>query len=260
MKDFNAQKYVDEWLAIGLSTEPADFDEAEAAVRDILKFCEIDITQINRAVSPDAIKNTSDILFGGAWSAGWCANVNCLVEEFDWNGDTLPRFRMEERLAKSCFLVEWGEDFVTIIDRPEAIRMQDNVLHCENGPAIVFRDGWSVYSWRGTRVPKEWIEGKPSVTDAINHENVEMRRCAAEIIGWNVVLEELNARSIDKNENPMIGEVLEVDLPDIGTERFLRVMCGTKREFALPIPPDIGDARSAQAWLNQEDELPAFRT
>jgi len=42
--------------------------------------------------------------------------------------------------------------------------------------------------------------------------------------------------------------LLEVELPDIGKERFLRVLCGTGREFALPVPPDMTTALQAQSW------------
>ncbi len=260
MKDFNADKYVADGLAQGLCTDPADFEKAEAAIKDILEYCKMPSMPIHRAASPGVLTSWSKTLFGCAWSAGWVAMVNCLHEECGWNGNLLPVFRMEERLAQSCFLVEFGDEAITIIDRPERIRMQDGVLHCEDGPSILFRDGWAVYSWRGTRVPAEWIMGKPTVEDALHHDNTEMRRCAAEIIGWNVVLDELNARTISKHPNPMIGEVVEVEIPDIGRERFLRAMCGTRREFAMPIPPDISDPEKAQAFVTGEDQMVAFRT
>ena len=253
------ERYVTEWLEIGLNTKPIDFEAAKKAVQAILDYVGAD-APIRYAPSPKGLK-VSNTLFGQCWSAGWCANVNALHNEHGWNGDTLPIFRLEEAVAKTCFLVCWEDDLVTIIDRPEVIKQDDQkLLHCEDGPAIRFRDGWSVYSWHGNRVPKKWIEDAPTIDDALHYKDVELRRCAAEIIGWNTILDRLDGRTIDKNGNPLVGEVIEVDIPDIGTERFLRVMCGTNREFALPIPPDIGDAVSAQRWLNQEDELPAFRT
>ena len=94
-------------------------------------------------------------------------------------------------------------------------------------------------------------------------DSASQRRCACEILGWNTILNELDAVSIDKNKNPMVGELLEVKIPDIGRERFLRVKCGTDREFALPVPPDMQSASQAQAWLNFTTEdmyLPKVRT
>ena len=53
---------------------------------------------------------------------------------------------------------------------------------------------------------------------ALTWENVEQRRCAAEIIGWDRVLNELPIRPIDTDPDPQVGALIEVDLPDIGTE------------------------------------------
>lgn len=55
-------------------------------------------------------------------------------------------------------------------------------------------------------------------------------------------------RTIDKDDDPEIGELIEVELPEVGRERFLRVLCGTGRMFALPVPPDMTTALAAQAW------------
>ena len=52
----------------------------------------------------------------------------------------------------------------------------------------------------------------------------------------------------------MIGTLLEVDIPDIGREKFLRVLCGTGREFALPVPPDMKTALQANAWTFGMDD------
>jgi hypothetical protein len=54
------------------------------------------------------------------------------------------------------------------------------------------------------------------------------------IIGWERVLSELGAKTIDKDEDPMIGELVEVTIPDVGKEKFLRVLCGTGRDWYFP--------------------------
>ena len=40
----------------------------------------------------------------------------------------------------------------------------------------------------------------------------------------------------------------DLDIPDIGREKFLKVKCGTGREFAIPVPPDMKTALEANAW------------
>ena len=84
-----------------------------------------------------------------------------------------------------------------------------------------------------------------------------------EIIGWDKVIEQLKPTVIDKNEDPMIGELLEVNLPDSGRERFLKVLCGTGRTFVIPVPNHLKSANSANAWtygLSVTEFAPEVRT
>jgi hypothetical protein len=122
-------------------------------------------------------------------------------------------------------------------------------LHSENGPAILYRDTFAVYSWHGVQVPAEWIRDKSlDAKTALTWSNMEQRRAACEILGWINVLAQLKAKSLDKDEDPMIGELLEVKIPDLGKERFLKVLCGTGRTFAIPVPPTVKTALEANAW------------
>jgi len=68
------------------------------------------------------------------------------------------------------------------------------------------------------------------------------------MVGWETILNELKAVTIDKNDDPEIGELLCVDIPGIGKEKFLRVTCGTGRQFTLPVPPEMKTALQANAW------------
>ncbi|MEQ1689386.1 MAG: DUF6745 domain-containing protein, partial [Sphingopyxis sp.] len=141
-------------------------------------------------------------------------------------------------------------EFCIVSDFPEVLRIDDqNRPHCEFGPSHRWRDGWELYHWHGVRIPDEWILDKSlDAKTAITWSNIEQRRAACEIVGWARILKELNARTIDADCDPEIGTLVEVDLPDIGKERFLRVLCGTGREFALPVPPDMQTALEAQSW------------
>ena len=101
-------------------------------------------------------------------------------------------------------------------------------------------------------MPVEWIEDRKSLTPAValKQENVEQRRAACEILGWANILRDLNAKTIDRDDDPQIGDLVQVNLPDLSQPaKFLRVQCGTGREFAIGIPPHINKALDAQAWL-----------
>lgn len=140
--------------------------------------------------------------------------------------------------------------FCIISDRPEALKLgENNRPHCETGPSHRWRDGFELYYWRGLRIPAEWVRNKETLDPmtAITWPNIEQRRAAAELIGWANVLKKLDAKTVDKDENPQVGTLLEVELPDSGKERFLQVLCATGRIFALPVPRSCGTALEANA-------------
>jgi len=142
-------------------------------------------------------------------------------------------------------------EFCIVSDFPEVLlKDEQNRPHCETGPSCRWRDGWELFHWHGVRVPGEWIKDRKSLTAkiALTQENVELRRAACEILGWDKILRELKAKTIDADDDPEIGSLVEVSLPDAGKERFLRVRCGTGREFALPVPRNMKTALEAQAW------------
>ena len=76
------------------------------------------------------------------------------------------------------------------------------------------------------------------------------------------MLERLSPRTIDKDADPAIGELLEVQFPPhphsdrfdnhtfitFEPARFLRVRCATGRTFVLAVPREMRTAREANAW------------
>ena len=84
-----------------------------------------------------------------------------------------------------------------------------------------------------------------------------------EMIGWESIFIQLEAVTINKDKNPEIGELLQAEIPEIGLEKFLRVTCGTGREFVLSVPPEMKTALEANAWtwgLEPEEYNPEVRT
>jgi hypothetical protein len=75
-------------------------------------------------------------------------------------GDRTPPAILEAswEIARSAGLWWPFEHAVFLTDRPSEIHINERkVPHRDDGPAIVYRDGWSVYAWNGKRVPKKWI-------------------------------------------------------------------------------------------------------
>jgi hypothetical protein len=158
------------------------------------------------------------------------------------------------------------KDFWLAADFPEFVKRDaENRPHCETGPFCRWRDGVGLYFWHGTEVPATWIENKASVdvSLALTWPNIEQRKCLAEIIGWDKVLAKLSPRVIDQDADPEIGQLVEVELPDAGKARFIRVRCGTGRQFAICVPNEIRTAAEGGAWtygIDTKNYRPEVRT
>ena len=251
--------YADKWLKIGLSTEPANRAEAEDGVRLTYECAKLSPPKSivwvdspkelsNKRDNPNENLSYMDVIFG-QHDANWLAYYDFFRTECGLVEETENLKGLEKVALNAGWWIPY-DDIVYISERPVEINMDnENLLHSESGPSVMYRDGFSVYTWHGVRIPKEWIEDKDSLTPemALKWENIEQRRVACEILGWDNILNHLNPVIIDEDD-PEIGELLEVDIPDSGKERFLRVLCGTGRTFALPVPPEMKTALEASAW------------
>ena len=215
----------------------------------------------------DTAKQWSSVYQGGAYWAQYDSYLTamrdilglCLSEHANYKS-------WEEAAIHGTFRV-MHEKFCIVSDFPEMLKIDDqNRAHGQDGPSHRWRDGWSLYHWHGVAVPEHWIMKKETLTakEAMTWVNIEQRRAACEILGWAKILKELDAKIINEDGDPEIGTLVEVNLPDLGKERFLRVLCGTKREFAIPVPPNMKTALEAQSWtwgLEEKDfTIPEVRT
>lgn len=263
----------DEWFQHGHSTEPADFEAAKEVIAKFYGLIGKKRPTFHCLPSPAAAAGKIKEM-GGA-SASYVSSSFFGHTEAHWIGYYLfaQRIGVEYSEKNSELLNDWAtlaktigwwtpyEDHCFIADRPRVARFDNEKrLHREDGLAIEYSDGWGIAAWHGTRVPREWILDKKSLTakTALTWQNVEQRRAACEILGWINVLKELKAKTLDRDEDPEIGELLEVNIPEIGTEKFLKVVCGTGRTFALPVPPDMKTALQANAWTFGIDDVKQF--
>lgn len=274
----------DEWLAIGCSTEPCDFEAAKEAAcraykeaglaaptrfyhaRGPLEAAEmaVDLTNTEPLSETDRKDELSQALRGmtfGSHDAAWLSLYSAFAE---FGLEAAKRLEPLMDLAKVCGWWAPYKDFVIFQDRHSVLRRDErHLLHCEDGPAVAYRDGFTLYFWHGVNVPSHWIMEKNALNpaDILKETNVEKRRAGCEIIGWGRILEILGATLIDENENPQIGTLYEADLPDSGKERFLQVKCGTGRDFVIPVPPETQTALDAQRWMwNDDDYNPEVRS
>jgi len=201
---------------------------------------------VDRAVG-SAVGSAGMAYFGGSlWNAGYSAWADYFNEVLSISID-----RNFLDMTENCGFYWTLDDVCFASERPSKIKLDDQGrLHCEDGLSIQYPSRWGLFHWHGTQVPGEWIMDRNSLNakKALTWENIEQRRSACEILTWAKVLDELKAKVIDADEDEEIGELVEVEIPDIGKERFLRVICGTGRKFAIPVPPNMKTALAANAW------------
>lgn len=203
----------------------------------------------------EAVRNHWHQYIGGQFWSSWPAAVGTFYRDV-CGVNIAPGVVEAAECATECGWWWPHEDYVVVTERPTRLSLdENNALHSETGPAIQWASGYGCYMWHGTDVPGEWIEDPDSVDPslALNWGNIEERRCLAEIIGWDKVVDQLDSKVVDKNPDPMIGTLIEVDLPDSGKERFLRAFCATGVAVVLPVPSDVETAWQANAWTYGKD-------
>jgi hypothetical protein len=141
-------------------------------------------------------------------------------------------------------------------------------LHNPVGLAVTYPDGWGCYAWHGRRVPG-WVIAAPSVEAITAEENVEVRRCAIESLGWDRFIADaglvpvtagvgapLDAARVPDPGNPGQHLVL-YDVPErLWGDRIRLLMCtngtperdGTRRRYGLKVPAHFSDPVEAAAW------------
>lgn len=126
-----------------------------------------------------------------------------------------------------------------------------NRLHCEDGPAVAYPDGWKIYAIDGVLLPAHMIERPDELTvDVIDAEpNVEVRRIMIRRFGKERYLRDCTRGTVDDfgalwmrrpaNREPVaLLEVINSTAePD-----------GTFKEYLLRVPPEMETPHQAVAW------------
>ena len=150
---------------------------------------------------------------------------------------------------------------VILTERPTALhRDAENRLHNEDGPALSYPDGWSIWAWHGVRVP-QWAIEAPTAELIHAEGNVEIRRCAIERLGWDAYIRQADLQLSDPVADPgNPGQELRLSQPlDLfgGDEELVRVLIctngtverdGTRRSFGLTVPAVVTTPIAAAAW------------
>jgi hypothetical protein len=173
-----------------------------------------------------------------------------------------PFFEWRNYLKSGIWSVDYFDSCVIISRLPtKVIKDEAGRLHSLTEPAVQWADHLDNHFIHGVAFAPELWESvaKKTITakDAISLPNVEQRTVACQTIGYDTVVAELGARTVDKETRPtpdgkaLHYQLLEIKLNDDLTRpaKFLKVECpSTGKETLLRVHPSIGKVITALAW------------
>lgn len=145
-----------------------------------------------------------------------------------------------------------------ISERPDRLRVDaKGRLHCADGPALRYRDGWSAYAWKGVAVP-DWMIGHPEritrTTIADTFDPV-LRNCMIEIMTPERFVKSGAPSRVAEDECGVLWRKLwGYRGVTVGSWTAVEVVNGTvepdgsRRRYFLRVPSRMRTAREAVAW------------
>jgi hypothetical protein len=202
--------------------------------------------------------------WGGAWTS-FFRDV-CRLE---LKGDLWDRARAYEGTMESACWWWPHRRFVMVCERPLEIHREltnpgvergwgSHRLHRDDGPAVVWPDGWGVWAIHGVRVPQRVVEAPETLTAAeiLAEPNVEVRRVMIERFGYGRLLAETDAALVDADVDE-VGNARELRLIAVADDEdivLVRVVNSTReptgefREFLIRVAPTCRTCLEAVAW------------
>lgn len=187
----------------------------------------------------------------------------------DFFGDLAEHIDTWALLSHAAAGYFFANDIVYVCRRPMTYNVDgSNRVHSEDGPAIVWRDGYEVYAWKGINVDKNMIMNRQSITvQSITDEpNAEIRRTMIEIYGEAKYLMNAGANLVHTDE---FGRLYELKRPNGDHMQMVRVTNstpepdGTFKDYFLSVPPFMKTAKQAVAWtfnMQENEYCPTVQT
>ncbi|MEM9599439.1 MAG: DUF6745 domain-containing protein [Pseudomonadota bacterium] len=207
----------------------------------------------------DQLKSYDGNYFDGAWDGSWLAFYDFPRRlGVEYEAKTNARLDAYLNYSRKCGVAYLYPTIAIICDRPSIIRFDDQRrLHHDDGPALQWRDGYTIHAWHGTRLPPEWFySDELSAKTILAHENVEQRAAGIQYYGIARLLDDLEHRIIDSDPDPLRGDLVGVKIPGLRTEgRYLKAHCPRNGTIMEAVPPvsdingqPIETVLAAQAW------------
>ena len=275
------------WAATVAATEDATEDATEAATRAATEVATWAATwAAGSRLSPlakwmlDCANNAHRMWeYGGEWT-GYTEWIEFLRHVAGYERDKRVDYA---KWQPYCDLVLHSgvrimhAEFCIVSDRPESIKIETvngrGRLHCADGPAKRYRDGWSIYAIHGVRVPAQVVMAPETLTvEQIKAEqNAEVRRIMIDRFGAAKYLRAIGAKVVSsaKDQHGFAWRLLSADVGDVEPLTMVEVVNPTPEPieyqpdegaagvwvgsrwhkiYTLRVPPSMRTPREAIAW------------
>jgi hypothetical protein len=144
-------------------------------------------------------------------------------------------------------------EFVLLCERAVERHADDeNLPHCETGPAVSWQCGTKAWYIHGVIVDEQVVmrPETQTVKQITDEQNEEVRRVRIERFGWERFLRESKAKQCDSRRNDRDAQAETLYQLKGGTRRFVCVDPSTGRRYALGVPRRVQTCEQAQEWMS----------
>jgi len=164
-------------------------------------------------------------------------------------------------LVESAGYAWLNKDFAFICERPTQLhRNAAGQLHCNDGLAIAWPDGWGMWMLGGVRVDEQIVMTPQTQTlQQIREEgNEEVKRLRIERFagrdaspadGWRRYLDEAGAKVVNRRRNDVENTREALMRSPDGLTTLVCACPSTARVYALEVPGDTTTCEQAQRFL-----------
>lgn len=194
--------------------------------------------------------------------AGYCAFYDFLISEVKPLEEGAESWMLFKDFSSRFHYIFPFKDICFISQKPKSLVFEDDVLSNDQGPSVMYPDGYSLYALQGVAFEKSLWEKivNQTITDEEfgKIENAEQQMAAMAFLKTDVLLEKLNAQLIDEGTKGVKLYKLP-NFMDRGKDRYLTIVkCpSTGREYPEGVPDEIGaqgSADLAECWKCPEPD------
>jgi hypothetical protein len=180
-----------------------------------------------------------------------------LHDVLGWQEPTRPMLGLW-KIARSAGWIVPHVHVCWISERPNILRTDAKArLHCADGPALQYRDGWSAYVWKGVEVPAWTIEHPERISrsDLANTLDPVLRDCMIDIMTPERFIKNCGPVRVSEDETGILWRKLwGYRGATVGSWTAVEVTNGTpeadgsRKRYFLRVPSTVRTARQAVAW------------